>query len=383
MPAPSVDTIAASCATATVKRADTSVQRALQRLDQRWPWLGLVYASYCIDAAILALYAMLGVTTFAVAAAYILAATALSAVFLILAEKSFAAKGDDPFQTLWQLLANGALNIAFAESVPELAFQFWCILFIVYGFAALRMTAHEALFSLALVALSLIIFFVLNDHPIGVPSATMPERAVSALFLLLTLARCTALGLYANKLRESLYRRGKQLKAAVQRIEELAEVDELTGLFNRRSITRALEAEIARAQRSASPSCIALIDIDWFKSINDKFGHPAGDEVLRTFAINIAANIRNIDKLGRYGGEEFLLILPETSEQRAEKLLNRLRIIIASLDWNDITPGSALTFSAGVTQIRPADTPEEMIERADIALYDSKQWGRNCVKVAA
>ena len=68
---------------------------------------------------------------------------------------------------------------------------------------------------------------------------------------------------------------------------------------------------------------------------------------------------------------------------RAEKLLNRLRIIIASLDWNDITPGSALTFSAGVTQIRPADTPEEMIERADIALYDSKQWGRNCVKVAA
>lgn len=383
MTAPSFDSSAAPDAFTAVKRADTSGQRILQRFDQRWPWLGLVYASYCVDAAILTLYAMLGVTSFAVAAAYITAATALTAVFLVLSEKSFATKGDDPFQTLWQLLANGALNITFAEAVPELSFQFWCILFIVYGFAALRMTTREALLSLALVGLSLVFFFILDDRPIGIPSATISERTVSALFLLLTLARCTALGLYANKLRESLYRRGKQLKAAVQRIEELAEVDELTGLFNRRSITRALEAEIARAQRSAASSCVALIDIDWFKSINDKFGHPAGDEVLRTFTINIAANIRNIDKLGRYGGEEFLLILPETSEQSAENLLNRLRVIVASLDWNDITPGSVLTFSAGVAQIRPAETVEKLIERVDIALYDSKQRGRNCVKVAA
>jgi diguanylate cyclase (GGDEF)-like protein len=383
MTASPFDTLAAPDATTTVDRANISVQHVFQRLGQRRQWLGLVYASHLVDTGILTLYAWLDVTTFVVPAAYIAAATALCVSFLVLSEADFPRKTDDYHLPVWQLFANGGLLVVFAEAVPELAFQFWCTLFVVYGFSSLRLTAREALVSLLLVGLSLLSFFVLDDHPIGIPSNNVAERAVSALFLLLTLARCTALGLYANELRMSLYRRGKQLKAAVQRIEEIAEVDELTGLFNRRSITRALEAEIARAQRSASPSCIALIDIDWFKSINDKFGHPAGDEALRTFAINIAANIRTIDKLGRYGGEEFLLILPETSEQSAEKLLNRLRIIVASLDWNDITPGSALTFSAGVAQIRSAETAESLIERADTALYDSKQWGRNCVKVAA
>src|SRR6185312_4550470 len=88
------------------------------------------------------------------------------------------------------------------------------------------------------------------------------------------------------------------------RLEELAELDELTGAFNRRCIMRGLEEEISRGQRTGSPCSIALIDLDFFKRINDAFGHPTVDEVLRTFAISMFANIRTIDRSGRYGGEE-------------------------------------------------------------------------------
>src|SRR5258707_14408853 len=117
-------------------------------------------------------------------------------------------------------------------------------------------------------------------------------------------------------------------------MEELAELDELTGSFSRRSIMRMLSEEIDRARRNGAPCSIALIDLDWFKRINDAFGHPTGDEVLRTFAITVFANIRPVDRFGRYGGEEFLLVLPDTDEQSAARILERLRAIIVELDWS-------------------------------------------------
>src|SRR5438876_11457426 len=106
---------------------------------------------------------------------------------------------------------------------------------------------------------------------------------------------------------------------------------------------RMLDDEIARAHRSQTPCSIALIDLDYFKRINDAFGHPTGDEVLRTFAITIFANIRGIDRFGRYGGEEFLLILPELSEDSAVRALDRLRGIIAELDWGAFSPDMKVT----------------------------------------
>ena len=89
---------------------------------------------------------------------------------------------------------------------------------------------------------------------------------------------------------------------------------------------RMLDDEIARAQRTKTPCSIALIDLDWFKRINDAYGHPTGDEVLRTFAITVFANIRTIDRFGRYGGEEFLLVLPDTPGDDAARILDRLRV---------------------------------------------------------
>jgi diguanylate cyclase (GGDEF)-like protein len=183
-------------------------------------------------------------------------------------------------------------------------------------------------------------------------------------------------------MRKMLYNRSFELKEAYKRIEELAELDELTGSFNRRCIMRMLDDEIARAHRSKTPCSIALIDLDWFKRINDAYGHPTGDEVLRAFAITIFANIRNIDRFGRYGGEEFLLMLPDTPADVGARILDRLRAIIADLDWSAFSPGMQVTISAGVATLRPDERPDHFLARADSALYAAKAQGRNRIASA-
>jgi diguanylate cyclase (GGDEF)-like protein len=179
---------------------------------------------------------------------------------------------------------------------------------------------------------------------------------------------------------EAAIRESERLnRLLLKRVEELAQVDDLTGVLNRRYIMRALNDEMARAQRSGEALSIAMIDLDFFKRINDQFGHPAGDKVLRGFAIAVSANVRSIDQLGRYGGEEFLLVLPTVSEGQATAAVNRLRMIIADLDWTAVSESLVVTVTAGVTQFRLDETPDEILARADVALYRAKAAGRNCV----
>jgi len=143
-----------------------------------------------------------------------------------------------------------------------------------------------------------------------------------------------------------------------------------------------LDDEIARAHRAKTPCSIALIDLDWFKRINDVYGHPTGDEVLRTFAITMFANIRSVDRFGRYGGEEFLLVLPDLATDGAVRALDRLRAIIAELDWSAFSPGMKVTISAGIATLKPDETPDTFLARADRALYAAKARGRNRITSA-
>jgi diguanylate cyclase (GGDEF)-like protein len=143
-----------------------------------------------------------------------------------------------------------------------------------------------------------------------------------------------------------------------------------------------LDDEIARARRIKAPCSIALIDLDWFKRVNDVYGHPTGDEVLRTFAITVFANIRDIDRFGRYGGEEFLLLLPDTPGDGAALILERLRSIIADLDWSAFSAGMRVTISAGVATLKPDEGPDTFLARADNALYAAKARGRNRIASA-
>jgi diguanylate cyclase (GGDEF)-like protein len=349
---------------------------------QRRQMLDLVGVSYVIDACILLIYAYAGTIPVTVGPAFAAAGLVAVASFIALSETGISDRFKDHYFVVQQAAVNLLLMLGFAYFVPEVGFMFLCTLFVVYSFASLRATPRQTSISWVVMAACVASLFMLTDRPIAIPHGTLPERLATTLVIVLTIGRCMFLGSLSNRLRDKLYKRGVELKEAYERIEELAELDELTGSFNRRCIMRMLDDEIAHAERTQAPLSVALIDLDWFKRINDTHGHPTGDEVLRTFAITIFANIRNFDKFGRYGGEEFLLVLPGTPHDEAKAILERLRLIVAELDWSALSPGMSVTISAGVAMLIQDESSDAILARADSALYAAKARGRNRIESA-
>jgi diguanylate cyclase len=349
------------------------------RVGHRRHMLVAQVASYALGAAVLLIYAYAGTISISIPSGFFLCGVSLIGVFAVLSETHISDRFEDHFLAFSQVGGHVAIQLGFLLAAPEIGYAFLNVLFLIFGVAALRMTPHQAAIAWALTAVSVTLIFLLKRVPIGMPVATVAERFAAALCFILTIGQCAFVGLYGDSLRKKLYKHGAELCDAYKRIEELAELDELTGSFNRRCIMRMLDDEIGRAGRIKKPCSIALIDLDWFKRINDAFGHPTGDEVLRAFAITVFANIRAIDRFGRYGGEEFLLVLPDTPEDEAFRILDRLRAIVAELDWSAFSSGMQVTISAGVTALKPADTPDTFLARADGALYAAKARGRNRV----
>ncbi|WP_273028098.1 diguanylate cyclase domain-containing protein [Massilia timonae] len=170
-----------------------------------------------------------------------------------------------------------------------------------------------------------------------------------------------------------------RLRQALTTINELAIRDELTGIHNRRFLLDLVEKEKERADRNGSEFCLCLFDIDFFKRINDTYGHAAGDAVLRDFARTVQEQLRALDAFGRYGGEEFLLMLPETPAASAIALAERVRGAVEGLRCLDAERTITLTVSAGVAEYRLGEKVAQTIVRADQALYLAKSGGRNRV----
>lgn len=353
-----------------------------RRVAQRRPAYIAQAVSYVIDGAILFAYAGIGVTTVTTGLVYLTLRLAVIGVAFFLSEARVTDRLRDHYLFVPLSLVSITIQIGAIYLVPQIGFYFIAIIFVALGFGALRMSALQTGIVWAYATLGLAVLFLMTDKPIGIPMADATERALALACFVSTLARCAGAGLYGSSMRELLYRRSNDLAAANARIEELAQLDELTGAYNRRYIMKCLGGEIAKVQRGAR-GCVALIDLDHFKLINDRFGHPAGDDVLRRFTSSILANIRMVDKLGRYGGEEFLLVLPDTNVDQAMQIAERLRDMIAAIDWPSISPDLALTLSAGLSEIASNDTPEDLLARADRALYRAKDAGRNRVLAAA
>lgn len=209
------------------------------------------------------------------------------------------------------------------------------------------------------------------------------------------------IGELQNATNAALERRGRDLEAAVAsrtaelqtanaRLQELTRQDSLTGLLNRRAMCERIEELHAMARRYGNPYAVVLLDIDHFKLFNDTQGHPAGDEVIRTVASTIHDSIRISDTLYRYGGEEFLILLPETELEGAALVCERARRAVAARSV--VHPASPtadhVTISLGCTDvategIAESATWETVVERADNALYRAKQGGRNRFSVWA
>lgn len=162
--------------------------------------------------------------------------------------------------------------------------------------------------------------------------------------------------------------------------EELASIDGLTGLFNHRMFQEYLRSEMERAARYKRSLSLLMFDIDFFKKFNDKYGHPVGDEVLRMVSNTIKKLIRVSDKAFRYGGEEFCILLPETSAPNGSIFAERLRKTIESN--KSVQGGLSVTISIGIAEFNKNETAENLIDRADKALYVSKEGGRNRVTIS-
>jgi diguanylate cyclase (GGDEF)-like protein len=336
-------------------------------------------ASFLVDSVILFLYHLAGTTSATSAAVYLLAGLGWTSLTLALSERHFNERFEDHYLTVPQSIGSTTIQLGAIYLAPEVGFYFACIIFVILGFGSLRMSARQTGLVWTYASVGLTVVFACTDKPIAMPMATPMERNLALLCFVTALGRCAFTGLYGASLREALYRRGNELKEAHARIEELAQTDELTGALNRRYIIKALNNEISRSHCAGTPISIAIIDLDFFKRINDTYGHPAGDAVLKTFAIALSANLREVDALGRYGGEEFLIILPGSTGDQAAGAVDRLREIVADINWDVISRDLRVTMSAGVTQVRQDEAPDEALSRADMALYKAKHAGRNRV----
>jgi diguanylate cyclase (GGDEF)-like protein len=201
------------------------------------------------------------------------------------------------------------------------------------------------------------------------------------------LAGCVPMLVYtAHQLavwRDRLRLQRAELTEAVARVQHLATRDTLTGLINRRHMQDKLEEAVQRLDRYGERFSVALIDLDHFKRINDQFGHQVGDEVLVAFAHAASAALRDSDTLARWGGEEFLVLFPDTMPEHARQPLLRLQEELAQRSVSATVPGLRVSFSAGLSLHIASATLDHSLERADAALYEAKRLGRSKVMIAA
>ena len=181
-------------------------------------------------------------------------------------------------------------------------------------------------------------------------------------------------------------RYNEMLRDSVQATIEMAVTDSLTGLHNRRYLDSHLAGLFDKALGREKPLSLIICDLDRFKSVNDEFGHDVGDEVIREFAVRVRKNVRNLDLACRFGGEEFVVVMPDTDIALARIVAERIRLEISTHPFL-VRDGAAqlpVTVSLGVSTLEgPDDTPERMMKRADVALYNAKRAGRNQVMTEA
>jgi diguanylate cyclase (GGDEF)-like protein len=236
-------------------------------------------------------------------------------------------------------------------------------------FGALRLSAARlaVLSALALIAHGAMLHLTwLREQEFMDLEAAVTEFAV----LMVALPWFAAMGGYVNRLRARLAASNRQLEAALGRIREIATRDELTGAYNRRYLVETLAREHARAARLGGRVALCMIDVDHFKQLNDRLGHAAGDRTLKQVAASAARCLRGADVFGRFGGEEFLAVLPDTDREGALQVAERVRAAVQS--------EAGVTVTIGVAQAAGEDV-NGLLAKADQALYRGKAAGRNRV----
>lgn len=256
---------------------------------------------------------------------------------------------------------------------------FALMLVLVFGAFSLRWRRIMALTAFALAVLVVAIGVrhgLMAGMPLRPDVGELRVDLVNLAMITVLLPATSMVAARLSTLRRKLRSERRALEQALAEVQRLATRDELTGLPNRRHMQELIEREQARFERHRHRFSVALIDLDHFKRINDCHGHAAGDAVLRSFALTAAAGLRGQDVLARWGGEEFLLLMPDTAAEQAMASVQRMLQRVGHLPYMD---DEALSFSAGVGEQRTGETAEQLLERADAQMYAAKRAGRGIV----
>ncbi len=358
------------------KAIRASTTRAREQA-QRLRWTGSAAASYLLDAVFLGLFVLAGtieagVFLFFLAASVVIC---LSTYAYYATGWNLRSRGEN---SIWpQIFAAVAVHLGVVALAPQVAFPVLCNLFTVFAFGFIWLSVRSSLLLWAAASAASGALLYLLGGRAGFAADGLAETAISWLCFSAILGRCLLLSSYANQMRSRLAEGRRKLAASLEQIQELVHYDELTKAFNRRTLTQRLEQEHSRAERTGVPYAVALMDLDHFKAVNDTHGHAVGDDVLREFAATVHDKMRDTDIFGRYGGEEFLLILTSITPESAEPALGRIRAGVAAVDWAQFAPGLAVTVSIGVAGFRKGENVGQLLYRADAALYEAKRAGRN------
>lgn len=286
----------------------------------------------------------------------------------------------DPSLTNVQITWHLVIGCYAMYAAPEIRSLLIINLLLILLFAVFRYPPKR-LPLLAMLLLSTYALAVLAQQLFSPIQIHWPSEAMTALVFVLAVIGISLLGLEIGGLRMALKSRNANLGVAMQRIEELAVTDELTGLYNRRHLMRILKRQKGLSDRSRYCFSIGFVDLDFFKQINDHHGHGVGDQVLASVAKEIQCSLREVDYVARIGGEEFVLVLAQADEQEALRIAERVRADIERriIDLGEGQPQLRLTASIGVATHQPEEAIEDLMGRADQALYAAKRCGRNCL----
>jgi diguanylate cyclase len=246
-------------------------------------------------------------------------------------------------------------------------------LILCFGIFALKVDAARALanFGIALMGINMC-WLAARDSAVHEPW----QEAANWAFMAASMVMVRILSARLGRMRARLSEQKAELAAALEHIRLLATRDALTGLLNRRAAQDELQRAVRTAARESRPLTVALADLDHFKMINDSYGHQTGDRVLQAFSRAAESEVRGADRVARWGGEEFLFVLPATDEHEATICLERVRALYAAADVEGLPASHALNFSAGVALCHGPDDIDAAIERADRAMYNAKIAGR-------
>jgi diguanylate cyclase (GGDEF)-like protein len=370
--------LALRAARAEASDTPAEVRARRRRRTEHLPWIA---ASCAVDATVIGLYSGVGAVPGWVPLAFAACCALLIAVSYTLLLTGFSERFRDPYISGYQMTVASLCMVAFAALAPRAAPHCYNVMLVIFTFGALRMNLRQALVAGGALGIGIGAPMVLH---LGTDPGPLQAGAAAVDWLgqLTVLARCVMVGLYGSQLRGKLRKQNEQLAASTARIEQLATHDELTGALNRRALWALLEGYVTPPRSACGRLCLALIDLDHFKQVNDRFGHPVGDAVLKRFAEVARGVLREGDRFGRYGGEEFLVLLPNVEPEVAQRVVERIRQAVESVDWASLHPGLAVTASAGLAAWTEGETVDPLLARADAALYRAKAEGRNRVVLA-